>query len=84
MAMIAISLNGLQLDRNSGKKKIGRNQEKDREVRQQLSDSKWRILTIWECAIKGKTRLDFNELICRTEKWVVSNYGDIEIGGTQL
>lgn len=64
------------------KNKIGRNREKDGEVRQQLSDARWRILIVWECAIKGKTRVDFNVLISRIEEWIASEDSDMNIGGT--
>ena len=51
-------------------KKIGRNIEKDNEVREQLSESGWRILTIWECSVKGKTRLEFEQIIKDIENWL--------------
>lgn len=56
------------------RKKIGRNREKDVEVMQELSAMKFRVLTIWECAIKGKTRLDFDQLINDIVKWITGGY----------
>jgi len=38
------------------KKKIGRNREKDLEVTAQLKAAGWKIITVWECALKGKDR----------------------------
>ena len=38
------------------KKKINRNREKDNEVITQLKAAGWKIITVWECALKGKGR----------------------------
>ena len=55
------------------KKKITRNREKDVENLKALKRSKWRVLTIWECALKGKSRLLLKDVIEETASWLVSN-----------
>ncbi len=45
--------------------KIDRNRARDTEVRNALITSGWRRLVIWECALKGKFRLDFEILVER-------------------
>jgi DNA mismatch endonuclease Vsr len=63
------------------RQKINRNREKDAESEALLSEAGWRILTIWECALKGKTRLDFEPLIDDISEWIVSGDTDREIEG---
>ncbi len=50
--------------------KIERNRKRDQIVRSQLEDSEWRFLVIWECALKGRTRLGFGELIEKVAVWL--------------
>lgn len=37
-----------------------------------LMDTDWRIAVIWECAIKGRTRLNFDFLIDQLEDWIMN------------
>lgn len=39
----------------------------------------WRVCTVWECAIKGKYRIDEEQLIDRLADWVRSGQFDIEL-----
>ncbi len=50
--------------------KITRNRRRDAEVYGMLAEQGWRILTIWECALKGRTRLDFNRMVADIERWI--------------
>jgi DNA mismatch endonuclease (patch repair protein) len=50
--------------------KITGNRERDAEVYGILSGKGWRILTIWECALKGRTRIDFNQMVADIECWI--------------
>lgn len=52
------------------KEKIDRNRERDAEVRESLESSGWRCLTIWECAMRGRGRLDFESLIDAVATWL--------------
>ena len=61
--------------------KINRNREVDRRNYNKLKEEGWYILTVWECALKGKTRLPFDMVITRISKWLVSGRKDIEIRG---
>jgi DNA mismatch endonuclease (patch repair protein) len=54
------------------RKKINGNRLVDERTRKALTKEGWRILTVWECAIKGKTRLDINIVTGRIEKWLRS------------
>jgi len=47
-----------------------------------LLEIDWRVLTIWECALRGKQRLSFDELTDRVIKWLTSDTTCLEITGT--
>jgi DNA mismatch endonuclease (patch repair protein) len=61
--------------------KIGRNRERDIEARRNLRELGWRHLTIWECALKGKTRLPMSEVVDTTAEWLESGESAGEIAG---
>ena len=45
--------------------KIAGNIERDRKKQAGLLDEGWRVLVIWECALKGKKKLEGDDLLCR-------------------
>lgn len=53
------------------KKKIGRNREVDQVALKKLRAEGWRMLTIWECALKGKTRRDPEMVVDEAAKWLM-------------
>lgn len=61
--------------------KITRTQEKDKENIEKLLQGGWRILQIWECAIKGKERLSIDEIIEKTAFWLKSSQLELDIRG---
>ena len=63
------------------KSKIEGNQKKDNENLELLRKAGWRILVIWECAVKGKEKLDFDNLIEQVTQWIKSNSQFREITG---
>ena len=52
--------------------KIRRNRERDADVRKALRVAGWRCLTVWECALRGRERLEFGRLIEEVATWVKS------------
>lgn len=62
--------------------KILRNRERDREVREHLEKAGWRIGTVWECALKGRGRLQPEAVIRRLAEWLPSDLPQIEIRGS--
>lgn len=62
--------------------KINRNKEKDEETHLALTEQGWRSLVIWECALKGKTRQPYQDVVEKTVSWIRNGTGDIEIKGT--
>lgn len=65
------------------RKKIVRNREKDAENEMALIAVGWRILTVWECAIKGRTRLSLDEMIQAAATWLINGEENIVLQGTQ-
>ena len=63
------------------RKKITRNQEKDSESLSALRKGGWRVLTLWECALKGRTRLPFERTIDKIVLWLESKIRTKEIKG---
>lgn len=61
--------------------KIGRNQIRDEENRQALAQAGWRILEIWECALKGKMRMPGEAVIQQAAHWLESDSARAEIQG---
>lgn len=54
------------------KEKIGKNIERDRKNTQKLLDEGWRVLLVWECAVKGKAdKLPITADL--VEKWILSD-----------
>ena len=63
------------------RQKIGRTRERDREARGELDAGGWRVLTIWECALKGRTRLRTADLLELVVEWLRSGSSSGEIQG---
>lgn len=61
--------------------KIGGNRERDKRVREELQNLGWRHLTVWECALKGRTRLPFPALVDTIVGWLESSEPAEEIEG---
>ena len=52
-----------QTRREFWRAKILANHQRDRTAVARLSESGWRVLTVWECALRGRGRLDHEELL---------------------
>ena len=63
--------------------KISKNLERDRIALSRLKEQGWRVLTIWECALKGPGRASLDHVLQRCENFVADNSTELEeIGGT--
>ena len=62
--------------------KISRNVERDREVEGTLKQLEWRVLFVWECALKGPSRLGTEVVIQSVAAWLHSDARTGEIRGT--
>ena len=59
--------------------KIEANRRRDGEVIDRLLDDGIRVLVIWECALKGKTRLEPTALISQAEDWLKKGSNEYHI-----
>lgn len=64
--------------------KIGANRLRDVRTVEKLSEMGWRVLTIWECALKGRLRYKPEKLTKEISAWLRSGNGPASIGCTGL
>lgn len=64
------------------KEKIGRTQERDLDNLTALDAAGWRVLRIWECALKGRGKLPLDTVIQSADRWLKSSDPFAEIRGT--
>ena len=55
------------------KDKLNSNKHRDKLQIASLEEKGWRVLIVWECAIKGKTRVPDTELLKRISSWLKDN-----------
>lgn len=56
--------------RDFWRKKITGNRARDRTTNGRLHDAGWRVLTVWECALRGRTRIPLDELAQLVDTWL--------------
>lgn len=61
--------------------KIARNVERDKEACELLRAKGWRVGIIWECALKGRIKLNFDDLIRIVSDWLLSSEPLMELRG---
>ena len=62
--------------------KIGRNRAKETRDEDSLGQAGWRILTVWECALKGRTRRPESEILAAAAWWLRSGSGNMVLEGS--
>lgn len=60
--------------------KIGANVARDERDMGQLVAQGWRVLVVWECALRGREKLTDLELCERLEEWICGGEGSAQIG----
>jgi len=63
------------------REKIGGNVERDKKNNQKLQSLGWKVLVIWECALKGKEKLPDREFARTLESWLLYDSMSAEITG---
>lgn len=61
--------------------KIAGNVGRDEASIAKLLEAGWRVGIVWECALKGRTRLDSSRAIASCSKWLKSNKKRFELAG---
>lgn len=59
-------------NREKWRKKLEGNRERDRRTRRLLRQEDWRVLEVWECALRGPDRLDPESVLDRSQRWLES------------
>lgn len=62
--------------------KISATRTRDGITREKLRNLGWRQLTVWECAIKGKTSLEGMDIVGHIIDWLNSGSQEMEITGS--
>jgi DNA mismatch endonuclease, patch repair protein len=63
--------------------KINSNATRDRINISKLLKSGWRVGVVWECALKGRTKLDSTLVIKKCSGWIKSNRKRFELTGAE-
>lgn len=63
------------------KAKIAANQKRDVVVSEKLTEAGWRQLTIWECAIRGRSPDEIAKVIGLAARWIRSKNARLELRG---
>lgn len=66
------------------KAKINRNRERDAKVGTSVLESGWRQLVVWECALKGRKRIEFETLMTRISEWITGDDKEGQITGDSI
>jgi len=61
--------------------KIARNREVDARTETALAEAGWRQAIVWECALKGRTRLPLEYVLSACAEWLRSDRQKIQIRG---
>ncbi|MCB2387266.1 very short patch repair endonuclease [Thalassolituus alkanivorans] len=64
------------------KEKLEGNRGRDQRQLSELQELGWRTLVVWECALKGKLRLQPEDLFEQIEGWLLSDTSKSEICGS--
>ncbi len=60
-------------NRKFWKEKIGGNRVRDARYRAKLLTEGWRVMTIWECAIRGRPALALERVCAKAGRWLSSS-----------
>lgn len=61
--------------------KIDRNVEVDKAAMVRLHGADWRVAVVWECALKGRERVNLAEVVDRLSSWLEGGTPQLSIRG---
>jgi DNA mismatch endonuclease (patch repair protein) len=64
--------------------KIDGNAARDRRGHEALLMAGWRVLTVWECALRGKARRPIEDVIAECSRWLRSTEHEATLAGHPL
>jgi DNA mismatch endonuclease (patch repair protein) len=59
--------------------KFSRNRQNDEAARKELAREGWRVLVIWECALRGRPEKEIASLLQRVSAWLKSSRRSLEL-----
>jgi DNA mismatch endonuclease, patch repair protein len=65
------------------REKINRTRKRDKATEAKLKSLGWRVGIIWECSLKGKSRLPEGKVFSDSARWLKSNSQELEIRGRE-
>jgi len=63
--------------------KFDRNRERDRAAECWLAEHGWRVLTVWECAVRTPRYFNLDELLDFIECWLVGGARSCQLSGAE-
>ena len=63
--------------------KIEGNRARDARTSHLLDDAGWRIMTVWECALKGRGCKNESDVVQAVASWLTTGTGNSEIRGAE-
>lgn len=63
--------------------KINTNRKRDRQVISMLQKDGWRIAVIWECSMRGKGKMNFEDMMDRLTDWIESDSMALTLTGEE-
>lgn len=67
--------------RDFWQQKIAANKERDANNVRLLTEAGWRVMIVWECALKGRTKVPVEAVIPRIADWLTGDAVSYEIRG---
>jgi DNA mismatch endonuclease, patch repair protein len=61
--------------------KIEGNRQRDSHASERLLAGGWRVATVWECSLKGRTRQPFEDLMAQLVRWLTGPETQLELTG---
>ena len=65
------------------RQKIGENRQRDQLSVAKLLEGRWRVGQVWECALKGRAKLDRVDVLQSCAAWLTSSADRLEIGSCE-
>lgn len=63
--------------------KIRRNRLNDERTLTQLREAGWRVMTVWECALRGPTRMTSEDALSRIAAWLMDASPEAQLLGDE-
>ena len=63
--------------------KLDRNRRRDAAVAENVVMAEWRLLTVWECAIRGRHQIGLDTALDQVEQWLPTTEPRLQIRGVK-